>query len=176
MPSPTRYASTNFSNLLHIATQWIKTKVGIPETAKFIEPTLEPDIVRKKDYIINILSKDRFIVDIDNFQNVDIVSFEVILEIIRQTNNTIFIFEYTLDQYNNEQLLSLYKELLRVCESIKPIQIELLDFDEAIRLVPRELTFKDKEILKKYYEESNGNLMDRLHLVGQKNCGQVQYK
>lgn len=152
-----------FSNLLRLVTGWIKNKLGFPESARLLAPVRELDVIQKKEFIENELSDDSYIIAIENFQSIDTSSFEVFNEIIAQTKNLIFIFEYTIVADDKENLYSMFNSISGICgkDHVKLLYINKLDFTEARRLIANssEFTNTDINILEKIYDESNGNLM-----------------
>jgi tetratricopeptide (TPR) repeat protein len=152
-----------FSNLFRLAISWGKNRLGFPESARLFAPIQELDVIQKKEFIENALSGKGYIIVIENFQNIDVSSLEILNEIVAQTNNLIFIFEYTLIASDEGNIYSMFNSTLRICgkDSVKLLFINKLDFTEARRLIVDNsgLTNADMDYLEKIYNESRGNLM-----------------
>ena len=152
-----------FSNLLRLAADWGKNKLGFPESAKITEPVQQSDIIRKKEFIENELSGKGFIIVIENFQNIDTSSIEVLDEIIAQTNNLVFLFEYTLTADDEGNILSRFNSISKICgrDKVKLLYVNKLDFIEARHLIAdnSDLTDADIDALERIYDNSGGNLM-----------------
>jgi tetratricopeptide (TPR) repeat protein len=151
------------SNLLRLAFDWCKNRLGFSESTRLIATTQEPNVIQKKEFIENVLSGKGYIIVIENFQNIDASSLEIFDEIIAQTNNLIFIFEYTLVANDEGNLYSMFNSISRICgkDFVKLLYINKLDFIEARRLIADNSGFTnaDMDYLEKIYNESSGNLM-----------------
>ena len=158
------------SNWLRFATDWGKNKLGFPESAKITEPVQQSDIIRKKEFIETELSGKNYIIAIENFQSIDTSSIEVLDEIIAQTNNLVFIFEYTLTADDEGNILSRFNSISKICgkDRVNLLYIDKLDFAEARHLIAdnSDLTDTDIDALEKIYDDSGGNLM---HIILAKN-------
>lgn len=148
----------------------MKNKAGFPEGSKLYEPPFEHSLVQKKDYIVDILNDSAFIIDIDNIQNIDVVSLEILVDIIKSVRNTVFIFEYTTDAEENDNLLSFINEIRAICMNTRVYTISQLPFSEAKQLAPADVEIND-DLLLRIYSGSNGNLM-QIILANQLICEQ----
>ena len=84
----------------------------IGEGHTLYEPIDEKSILNKKRYIIDALRKNAFIISIDNIQNIDAHSLEILKEILEHISNTIFILEYTIEQRQpTDILMAFYNDL-----------------------------------------------------------------
>ena len=156
--SPKEHALKDSSNVLRMTKDWLKNRAGFSESSKLYQPTYELSLVQKKDYIIDILKIGEFILNIENIQNIDTVSFEMLFEIIKSVSKTTFLFEYTTAQEDNAMLLNFYNELATVCSNAHIYSIEKLPFVEARSLAPSDIKIDDS-LLSNIYSNSNGNLM-----------------
>ena len=156
--SPFQYALGSISNLLKFMFKWLCSILKIPENSKMYEPTNENDVIFKKDYIIKLLNTNNFIIDIENIQNMDSMSFEILMEIIKNVKNTTFIFEFTLDDHNDQKLLDICNEMHSLETGFQIREIDNLDFDEAKRLI-KDINEVNEDILRTIYYQKHGNLM-----------------
>ena len=161
---------SKFSNWSRLAVDWMKNRAGFPESARITEPVQQSDIIRKKEFIETELSGKGYIIAIENFQSIDTSSFEIFDEIITQTNNLVFIFEYTLTADDEGNILSIFNSMSKICgkDRAKLLYVNKLDFAEARHLIAdnSSLTDADIDVLKNIYDESGGNLM---HIILAKN-------
>lgn len=156
--SPTQQGVKSGKNLYRIVVDIIKSKLGLNEIVFFAEPEEDASIIRKKEYLCYILKKTSIILDIENIQNIDTQSLEILKEIILESNS-VFIFEYTLSKTNFEHYENMYKEFKEVCSNIWCYKVEKMDFLIAKKLAPQDISI-DEEKLLALYDESNGNLME----------------
>ena len=84
---------------------------------------------------------------------------EILKEIIIDTTNRTFIFEYTLTENSYEHFENLYKEFKEVNRQIWCYRVEKMDFLIAKELAPKNISI-DEEKLHALYEKSKGNLME----------------
>ena len=157
--SPAQQGVKNGKNLYRIVMDIIKSKLGLNEITFFAEPEECESIIRKKEYLSYILKKTNVILDIENIQNIDTQSFEILKEIILESTNTTFIFEYTLSKNSFEHYENMYKEFKEVNSDIWCYKVEKMDFLIAKRLAPQNIPI-DEEGLYALYEKSEGNLME----------------
>ncbi len=157
--SPAQQGAKSFKNLCRITLDVIKTKLGINEITFFAEPEEDDSIIRKKDYLTYILKQANVILDIENIQNIDTQSLEILKEIIIEATDRTFIFEYTLTENNHEHFKNLYKEFEEVNHQIWCYKVEKMDFSIAKELAPKNISI-DEEKLRALYEKSKGNLME----------------
>ena len=88
--SPTQQGIKNGKNLCRIVTDIIKSKLGLNEVTFFAEPEEHESIIRKKEYLSYILKKTNVILDVENIQNIDTQSFEILKEVILESTNNTF--------------------------------------------------------------------------------------
>lgn len=157
--SPAQEGAKNFKNLWRIIVDVIKAKLGISEITFFAEPEESESIIRKKEYLSYILKKTNIILDIENIQNIDTQSLEILKEIIADSVGRTFIFEYTLSTNNYNHFENLYKEFKEVNSQIWCYKVEKMDFSIAKKLAPQNIPI-DEEKLRALYEKSEGNLME----------------
>ena len=123
------------------------------------EPAEDASVVRKKDYLLYVLKKNDIIIDIENIQNIDTHSLELIKDIIYESQNRTFIFEYTLTNSSHNHFENQYKEFREICSDISCYKIEKMDFLVAQDLAPADININFAEV-RVQYEKSNGNLME----------------
>lgn len=154
--SPFQQGISSIKNLFSFGLDVLHDKtVGKGNT--FHEPTVERSVLRKKDYIISVLQKHAFIVTIDNIQNIDTQSLEVLNDIINQIRNITFIFEYTTEnESTTDELLSFYNALKKYNAIVYFFEMKRLDYSEAKKLAPP--CFDELQI-QELYQRSNGNLV-----------------
>lgn len=157
--TPTQYGFSSFGNVIKYIFSLIKSKAGYGDAISISEPAEDESIIRKKDYITYILKKSNIILDIENIQNIDTQSFELLREIISTVKNRTFILEYTLIDNDSNHYNNMYKELLETNSSITAFHVEKMDFYYAQKLVPKNKNI-DIALLEKKYDLSNGNLME----------------
>lgn len=157
--SPTQQGIKNGKNLCRIVTDIIKSKLGLNEVTFFAEPEEHESIIRKKEYLSYILKKTNVILDVENIQNIDTQSFEILKEVILESTNNTFIFEYTLSKNSFEHYENMYKEFKEVNSEIWCYKVDKMDFLIAKRLAPRNILINE-ERLYALYEKSEGNLME----------------
>lgn len=156
IPSPLRQGIRSFENLLSFGVDVLLDKT-VGEGNTLHEPTDDRSVIRKKDYIVSVLQKNNFIVAIDNVQNIDTQSLEILDDILKQVTNTTFIFEYTTDiEIITDQLLAFYNEIKRFNALVYLFEIKRLGYSEAKKLAPSNL---DEDLIKKIYQQSRGNLV-----------------
>lgn len=159
IPSPAQQGAKSLKNLFKILVSILKSKAGISDISPLAEPAEDASIIRKKDYLLYILKKTNLIIDIENIQNIDTQSLEIITEIIRESNSITFIMEFTLNKSNFELYRNLYKELRELTSQIWCYKVEKMDFGIAKKLKPDGLFVNESE-LSALYEKSEGNLME----------------
>ena len=154
--SPLQQGISNLKNLLSFGLDVLRDKT-VGEGNTLHEPAEERSVLRKKDYIISVLQKNAFIVTIDNIQNIDIQSLEILNDIINQIRDTTFIFEYTTENENTpDELLSFYNALKKYNATVYFFEIKCLDYSEAKKLAPPSF---DELQVQELYQRSNGNLV-----------------
>lgn len=154
--SPLQQGISSIKNLLTFGVDVLLDKT-VGEGNTLYEPTDERGVLRKRDYIISVLQKNRFIVTIDNIQNIDVQSLEIFNDILNHVTNTTFVFEYTTnDEVISDALLSFYNALKRYNAIVYLFEMKYLDYNEAKKLAPPSL---DEIQIQEIYQRSNGNLV-----------------
>ena len=156
--SPTQHGLINTKNIFKILINLIKNKLGINEIA-LTEPEEDESIIKKKDYLVYILKKTNIILDIENIQNIDTQSFEILKEIIRDLTGRTFIFEYTTTKNNYKHYEHLYKELAELNAQLHCYHVKKMDFSIAKKLAPQNISINE-DYLNDSYNQSEGNLME----------------
>lgn len=153
---PLQQGISSIKNLLSFGVGVLRDKT-VGEGNTLFEPTDERGVLRKKDYIISVLQKNRFIVTIDNIQNIDVQSLEILNDILSHITKTTFVFEYTTDdEIISDALLSFYNALKRYNATVHLFEMKYLDYNEAKKLAPSSL---DEIQIQELYQRSNGNLV-----------------
>lgn len=165
--SPKQQGVRSFKNIFRILITAIKIRLGINENNLLAEPEEEESVIRKKEYISYILKSSNIILDIENIQNIDTQSLEILKEIICESKYQTFIFEYTLTKDNYNHYENFYKELKEVNPLIWCYKVEKMDFFIAKQLIPQGININEND-LKELYDKSEGNLMEII-LANEKN-------
>lgn len=175
IPSPQQNSVMNIKNLFRFGMRVFWSKTAGSEN-RLYEPIDESSVLRKKDYIVSLLQRQSYIIDIENIQNIDSQSFEIIREILRQVNHTTLILEYTISETHSlEQFFSFYNELRTFNAEVLPFKIEKLDFEEAKKLAPQDIP---ESQLMTVYQQSEGNLVKMLlsSSIMDENADPIQFK
>lgn len=159
--TPKHYEMEKLSSWSHIVIGAIKDYFHIDSTYHISEPTEEYSISRKKDYIISVLKNGPFIVDIQNIQNIDTQSAELIQSIMCNVNSVTWLLEFTLQNDGiDEQFYSFASEWKSLGMLWSVYEIHRLDFDLAFNLVPHEIQNPwCRKRLEQQYKKSQGNLL-----------------
>lgn len=138
--------------------------LGKPENDHIIEPETDPSLIRKRDYIVACLKSNTYIIDIENVQNIDALSLEIIADIISKTTGTKWVFEYTLQNKNQGDFISLLGELQDCNANITKYFIQQLEVNIAIDLLPEKgLSTREKNRAATLYKNSHGNLFEIIY-------------
>lgn len=159
IPTPVRYGYSSLGNLTKYFFSIIKSKRGYGDAISIAESAEEEPVIRKKDYIVYVLNNANIILDIENIQNIDTQSFEILREIVETTENNVFILEYTNGEKERSHYINLYKELLETGAEITEYRVEKMDFFYAKQLAPKNLEL-DINVLEEIYDSNGGNLME----------------
>lgn len=144
---------------LRFLLRWLMSFLQIYEGEDFVENKAEADMLQKRDFIVECLNETPHIVDFENIQNIDLQSLEFLQDIIRKTEQTVFVLEYTIEPRKENNYHNLYEEMARTKADVICYRIEKLDDDIALRLSPRKVTgINERENVLKAYHENNGNL------------------
>ena len=157
--TPDQYYRSNTKNLLTVIMSLIRSKLGFGEAMHLSEETHEISTIRKKDYIVYTLSNSPIILNIENIQNIDTESLELLGDILSSVEEKVFIFEYTITAHSFEHYQNLVKELNETNAKIIEYRVHKMDFNEAVKLVPKNLLL-DYNTLEKLYNDKNGNLLE----------------
>ena len=157
--SPAQQNAKSIRNLWRILVSIFKSKSGLSDMEPLSEPAEDAGVIRKKDYLLYVLKKNDIIIDIENIQNIDTQSLELIKDIIYESQNRTFIFEYTLTNSSHNHFENQYKEFREICSDISCYKIEKMDFLIAKDLAPADVNFNFNDV-RVQYEKSNGNLME----------------
>lgn len=159
VPTPIEHGARSIGNILHYAFFMVRSRLGFGDAEPLAEQGENSSVIRKKDYIIYVLNNSNIILNIDNIQNIDTQSFELLKFIIKNTNNKTFILEYTLGEKSKEHLFNLCKELNDTSALVINYKVEKMDFNIAKALIPNNNQI-NIEVVKKQYDDSQGNLME----------------
>lgn len=159
VPTPTEHGIRSFGNLLRYIFYLMRSAFGLGDAEPLAEIGEEASIIRKKDYIVYLLNHSNIILNIDNIQNIDTQSFELLQFIIKNTKNKTFIFEYTLGEKDKTHFYNFYKELKETGVIIENFIVEKMDFSIAKSLAPKNISI-NFEVIEKLYDDSQGNLME----------------
>lgn len=157
--TPIQQGAMSPKNIFKVFFSALKSKIGVNDALALAEPSEDESVIRKKDYLLYVLKKNNIILDIENIQNIDTQSFELLKEIIRRSSSTIFILEYTLTDNHPEHYQNFYKELAETDADIYGYNVEKMNFCFAKNLAPKNVKYNEKE-LEALYDKSNGNLME----------------
>lgn len=156
LPTPSQQGLLNLPNLIRFGVKVFWSKV-IGNDNKLYEPADEGSVIQKRNYIVHLLGKRNCIVNIDNIQNIDSHSFEVIKNILQKVEHTILFLEYTLESdHGLVQFYSFYNECQQFNADVRVFKIEKLDFDEVKKIAPKEVP---ENRLRSIYQKSEGNLI-----------------
>lgn len=121
-----------------------------------------------KEYIKYVLKGRKLILAIENIQNIDNYSVQVLKDIIQSTNNAYFIFEYTTGIRCNFSISELHSFFQEAAET-SDYTLSKLNKTEIIKT----LNAKDEiiiGILNESYDASDGNLFKLSLLLNDANC------
>lgn len=130
-----------------------------PETHVY-EPVEETGVSNKKQYILSVLKKGPFIVNIENVQNIDTQSAELFQSISKSVPDLIWLLEYTTPEEKcDDQFYTFCNEWRCVANPIV-YMIKKLDFDLAFNLAPPEVRNpQQRKRIEIQYEKAHGNLL-----------------
>ena len=158
IPTPLqRTIILNPKSILKYIGELILSFRGISKPSPLIEPTITSGIIKKKEYIIDTLKENKFIIGIENLQNIDTESFEQLLDIIKRTPQTCYIFEYTTPQGDviDSSLIKIMEKFNEVISKPNLLTVKKLPFDEAKKIVSNK---HSEEKISNAYKKSQGNL------------------
>lgn len=159
VPTPTEHGIRSFGNILRYVFNLLRSVFGLGDAEPLAEIGEESSIIRKKDYIVYLLNHSNIILNIDNIQNIDTQSFELLKFIVKNTKNKTYIFEYTLGEKDRTHFHNFYKELIEIGVSVENFIVEKMDFSIAKSLAPKNISV-NFEVIEKLYDNSHGNLME----------------
>lgn len=159
VPTPTEHGVKSLGNIINYAFFMLRSRLGFGDAEPLAEQGEKSSIIRKKDYILYVLNNSNIILNIDNIQNIDTQSFELLKFIIQNSRKKTYIFEYTLGEKNKEHLLNLIKELKDTEAHLIKYKVEKIDFNIAKALIPNNNQINIEKV-RKQYNNSQGNLME----------------
>lgn len=161
LKTASQYGWRNIFNWLRIIWGIAKNYLNFDPERRISEPVEEYSVSRKKEYILSVLKKGPFIVNIQNIQNIDIQSAELFQNIFKDIPTLIWIMEYTLpDEGMNQQFYSFANEWKTLGTPYYVYEIQKLDFELAFNLAPPEVhNSRYKRRLEAQYEKAHGNLL-----------------
>lgn len=159
VPTPIEHGIRNIGNFLNYLISNLRSKWGLGDAESLYELDEDSQIIKKKDYILYLLNNSDIILDIENIQNIDTQSIELLMFIIMHSKKKTFIFEYTLGEKDKEHYNNFYKELKDTEAIIESYYVDKIDFDIAKNLAPKNETL-DISLLEHLYNVSQGNLME----------------
>lgn len=133
-----------------------------------LDDSLQSQMIRKA-YLKYVFSKGRFLIVIDNLQNIDNSSLECLLEILQATNakRHFLLFEYTLTEKTTPEALNRMVDFVRAigeglevdCTPLPPMPSNYVVDVVNHAQVKKPLTFNFNIDLLRFYDESaKGNL------------------
>lgn len=159
IPTPQQQGIISPKNLFRFGKGVLWAKAVGTEN-RLYEPVDEESVIQKRDYIVSLLKKKHYIINIDNIQNIDSYSFEIMKDIIQRISNTTFILEYTLENTHTlEKFSAFYNEWSQFNAEICAFEIGKLDFEEAKKIAPENVP---ESQLKSIYLKGEGNLVQML--------------
>lgn len=135
-----------------------KSIAKIPTNISISVPVVDHSMIQMKKYIIDTLKDRSFIIEIENIQRVDQLSLDFFNDIIRHTSNVTFVLEYTLPNESTYDMYKLYDELSKEIEKHEKVKIDMLPFEEARKLLPKNISTDELTKIKNEYISHNGNL------------------
>lgn len=130
-----------------------------PETHIY-EPIEEPRISNKKEYILSVLKKGPFIVNIQNIHNIDTQSAELFQSISQNIPDLIWLLEYTIQEEEYGNSFYTFCNEWRCIAEPSVYSIKMLDFDLAFNLAPPEVQkSQQRKRLEAQYKKAHGNLL-----------------
>lgn len=128
---------------------------------KMKEDIDNPSLVFMKDFIIYTLNNVPLIINIENIQNIDAESLDYLKDILKNAQNTIFIFQYTLESEHKRRLKVFQNELMDLNVNVKRIDLNPLNFEIAKRILPNgNYTINELQDINRIYSDSHGNLIE----------------
>lgn len=140
LKTPRQYGRRNILNWLRISFGAIKNYLNMDQDRHISEPLEEYSVSRKKEYILSILKKGPFIVNVQNVHNIDTQSAELFQNISRDIPALVWILEYTLsDEGMDNQFYAFINEWQSTVAPCYVYEIQKLDFELAFNLAPPEV-------------------------------------
>lgn len=132
---------------------------GISDAERIVDLPLDSSIIKKRDYIVTFLRFAPCIINIENIQNIDNLSVELLCDIIKRVEKTCFVFEYTIEDNSEKNFDCLWEDFQGLGSTTLVYEINALDTQYATQLLPKR-EFSEQEIEKaiKAYKNSCGNL------------------
>ena len=150
----------NFLNWLRFAWGAIKGHFNISSETHIYEPIEEPGVSNKKQYILSVLKKGPFIVNVQNVQNIDTQSAELFQSISKNIPDLIWLLEYTTPEEEYDDQFYIFCNEWRCVADPSVYVIKKLDFDLAFNLAPQEMQNpQQRKRIEAQYEKVHGNLL-----------------
>ena len=150
----------NFLNWLRFAWGAIKGHFNISSETHIYEPIEEPGVSNKKQYILSVLKKGPFIVNVQNVQNIDTQSAELFQSISKNIPDLIWLLEYTTPEEEYDDQFYIFCNEWRCVADPSVYVIKKLDFDLAFNLAPQEMQNpQQRKRIEAQYEKAHGNLL-----------------
>ncbi|QHS56537.1 hypothetical protein GWR56_13670 [Mucilaginibacter sp. 14171R-50] len=127
------------------------------DASAFFQSTHSDILLTIYEYVLHECSRHSMIVNIENVQNIDYRSLELLTSIIRSSNNCLYLLEFTEDSatgYHFSELVSILQENNITVDFLPVAPLSLEDVKRLIDEQPN-LTW---EVLKNSYVNWNGNM------------------
>lgn len=140
--------------------RWIASFLHIYESESLLRDKKSADLSQKLEFVIDALNCMPCIVDIENIQKIDMQSLEFLGEIVKRCKQSVFVFEYTLEEKCNDDIFyKFYSEIERFEAETEIFRLERLNEVDALRLSPIQIRSPEqKNKLLETYHKKNGNL------------------
>ncbi|CAI6038578.1 hypothetical protein PAECIP112173_00919 [Paenibacillus sp. JJ-100] len=163
IPTPEGHALKNLKGIALFIYNFIRNKVGIENENKLYEFSEDLSITRKKDYLIHVFNTQTFLISIENIQNIDTQSIEILSDILKKVSNLRLIFEYTNEIEDLEDVSTSVVRFMEQLDldkttSFECYEIKKMDFSEAKKLIPPTALISDLEKVREIYDNGHGNL------------------
>ncbi|MDO5765414.1 MAG: hypothetical protein Q4P84_06935 [Elusimicrobiales bacterium] len=158
LKTPGQYGRRNPLNWLRILFSAVMNYLNIDK--HIAEPIEEYSVSRKKEFILSMLKKGPFIVNVQNIHNIDVQSTELLQSISKDVPNLVWMVEYTIPAEGmDNQFYAFINDWQRIAPCLL-YEISKLDFDLAFNLAPPEVkNSEQRKRIEAQYEKSHGNLL-----------------
>lgn len=152
--------SFRIGQLLHLFTRGVASKLHIEGAID----NKAINLLQKRNFVVEFLSKTPHIIDIENMQCVDMHSFEVICSIIEQTPASTFVFEYTLSGKKDDPYPDFYSALESLNANVDEFCLGSLNEADALKLLPTgAYSAAQRKFAITLYHKKHGNLYQLIH-------------